>query len=256
MTAQSNRDNASTPKRLDAFLVEERRFPSRTRAQAAIRAGLVRVNGVAATAPSAIVRPDAWVEVDGDIHDYVSRGGVKLAAGLAAFAVAPKGAVALDLGASTGGFTEVLLRAGAARVYAVDVGTGQLHAKITADARVVNLAQTAAKDLSRHLVPDLLDIIVADVSFISLKKALPPALALARGGARLVALVKPQFELGRKALGKGGIVTAPAEDITAMLQSFAPWLDASGWRLDGIIASPILGGDGNEEHLLGATRGA
>lgn len=240
--------------RLDVFLVERGAFPSRTRAQAAIRAGLVRVDGVVVTAPAATASDLAAIEVLGDVHDYVSRGGLKLAAGLDAFAVDPSGAVCLDLGASTGGFTEALLRRGAARVYAIDVGVGQLHPRLAADCRVVSLEKTAARDLSSAHVPEAASVVVADVSFISLRKALPPALALAAPHARLVALVKPQFEMGRAALGKGGLVVASAEEVDAMLYDMRQFLDARGWSVDGIIESPIVGGDGNREHLLGATR--
>ena len=242
--------------RLDQALVERGLFPSRARAQGAIAAGLVKVGGRPALKPSQAIDPQAELQVVADAHDFVSRGGVKLAAALDAFSVDPAGLVCLDLGASTGGFTEALLRRGAARVFAVDVGHGQLHPRIAADARAVNLERTHAKDLGRALIPDAIDLIVADVSFISLKKALPPALALAAPGARLIALVKPQFEVGPAGLGKGGIVKdhaagqRVAEDIAGWLrrdQRFAPI---------GVIESPIAGGDGNREYLLGATRTA
>ena len=240
--------------RLDQFLVDAGYFPSRARAQAAIAAGLVRVAGAPALKPAQKIAAGADVAVAGDVHDFVSRGGVKLEAALRAMEIDPAGEVCLDLGASTGGFTEVLLRRGAAKVYAVDVGTGQLHEKIAADPRVTNLEQTHAKDLSPALIPEPVGIIVCDVSFISLKKALPPALALAAPGARLAALVKPQFEVGKEGLGKGGVVkeglaAGVAEDMKA-------WIESMGWRALGLIDSPIKGGDGNREFLLGATRKA
>lgn len=238
--------------RLDQYLVEQGLFESRARAQGAIKAGLVRVNGVAATKPSQTVGADANVEIDGDVHPYVSRGGLKLEAALKAMEIDPAGKVCLDLGASTGGFTDALLTRGAAKVYAVDVGTGQLHEKIATDPRVVNLEQTHAKDLSRALVPDPIDIIVCDVSFISLKKALPPALPLAGPGARLAALVKPQFEVGPAGIGKGGLVKEGLAEPAA--KDIAEWIEREGWNMIGLIDSPILGGDGNREFLLGAQK--
>lgn len=247
-------ESPSPKLRLDSALVARGAFPSRTRAQAAIRAGLVRVAGAAVTAPSAQVGPDDPILVDGDVHDYVSRGGVKLAAGLDAFGFSPEGRVCLDLGASTGGFTDVLLRRGATRVYAVDVGADQLHPSLAADPRVVRLEKTDARRLDPALIPEPIEAVVADVSFISLRKAAPPALALAADGAFLVALVKPQFELGRASLGKGGIVKAEQGEIDAMIDGLVRLLEDEGWRIVGRIESPIAGGDGNKEHLLGATR--
>ncbi|MEO0400228.1 MAG: TlyA family RNA methyltransferase [Pseudomonadota bacterium] len=238
---------------MDARLVETGAFPSRARAQAAVRAGLVRVDGAVVAKPSLSVATDAAIQVDGDVHPYVSRGGVKLAAALDAFEIDPKGLVALDLGASTGGFTDVLLRRNAAKVFAVDVGTDQIHVAIKSDRRVVNLEKTHAKDLSPALIADPIDLIVCDVSFISLRNALPPALALAAPGARLAVLVKPQFEVGPTGLGKGGLVkpglAAPAAD------AIRQWLAREcGWRVIDLIESPIEGGDGNAEFLLGAEK--
>jgi 23S rRNA (cytidine1920-2'-O)/16S rRNA (cytidine1409-2'-O)-methyltransferase len=239
--------------RLDAHLVAIRAFASRARAQSAIAAGLVRVDGVVARKPSLLIAESSAISVDGDVHDFVSRGGVKLAAALDAFAIDPSGLICLDLGASTGGFSDVLLRRGAAKVYAADVGRGQLHERIAADPRVVSLEKTHARDLSCALIPEPVDLIVCDVSFISLKKALPPALTLANRGARLVALVKPQFEVGASRLRKGGLVDA--SDAEAAARDIRDWMARrSGWRLIGLIESPIQGGDGNREFLLGATR--
>ncbi|MBB5518118.1 TlyA family RNA methyltransferase [Amphiplicatus metriothermophilus] len=248
------RVDSNQPRRLDLALVEAGHFESRVRAQAAIRAGLVRVGGVVATRPSSRVTPADRVEVAGDVHDYVSRGGVKLEAALGAFGISPAGEVCLDLGASTGGFTDALLRAGARRVYAVDVGTGQLHASLAGDRRVVNLEKTHAKDLTRALVPEPVGVLVCDLSFISIRKALAPALALAAPGARAAVLVKPQFELGPEKIGKGGRVKAAPAEIEAMLADIAAWFEERGWTVEGVVESPIAGGDGNREFLLGARK--
>ncbi|MGF1544228.1 MAG: TlyA family RNA methyltransferase [Parvularculaceae bacterium] len=242
-----------TAGRLDAALVARGFFASRAQAQAAIRAGRVRGDGDAATKPAARVGGGARVEVDGPAHPYVSRGGVKLAAALDAFAVDPAGAVCLDLGASTGGFTDVLLRRGARRVYAVDVGCGQLAPAIAADRRVVNLEKTHVRDVAES-APEPASVVVADLSFIGLRKALPPALACAAPGAALCVLVKPQFEMGPAAVGKGGIVKASDADYQALTDELSAFLEAAGWASLGVIESPIAGGDGNREFLLGARR--
>ena len=240
--------------RLDHYLVDQRFFDSRARAQAAIKAGLIKVDGVVAMKVAHKVPDGAEVLVSGDVHPFVSRGGVKLEAALRSLEINPAEKICLDLGASTGGFTDVLLRAGAAKVYSVDVGTGQLHEKIAADPRVINLERTHAKDLTRALVPDPIDVIVCDVSFISLKKALPPALALAAPGARLAALIKPQFEVGRARIGKGGIVKPGYDNSYGVAEDISNWLrDQLGWSPTGYIESPIEGGDGNKEFLIGAT---
>lgn len=244
----------NAPRRLDSLLVLRGFFASRTRAKAAIEAGLVRVAGKNVRAPSAAFAVDADIAVDGDVHDYVSRGGLKLAAALDAFAIDPADKVCLDLGASTGGFTQVLLRRGAARVYAVDVGAGQLHSSLHADPRVISHEKTHARTLTRALIPDPIEILVCDVSFISLKIALPPALTLCAPGARLVALVKPQFELGRSFVGKGGVVRARDDDIAGLIRSLSAMLEERGWSPIGDMLSPVKGGDGNEEHLIGAAR--
>jgi len=242
-------------RRLDQSLVERGAFASRARAQAAIKAGLVSVDGVIAVKASAPIAEDARVCVAGDVHDYVSRGALKLEGALGTFEIKPAGKICLDLGASTGGFTQVLLRAGAAKVYAVDVGSGQLHATIRSDPRVVNLEKTHAKDLAISLIPEPVDIIVCDVSFISLKKALPFAMALAAPGARLVALIKPQFEVGRSNIGKGGIVKPGYENSVGVAEDINAWIsEQQGWKSLGYMASPIEGGDGNKEFLIGATK--
>lgn len=241
--------------RLDLYLVGNGCFESRAQAQEAIRAGLVRIDGDVASKPSQTVGAGEKISVDGAAHPFVSRGGVKLDAALRTMEIDPAGKICLDLGASTGGFTDVLLRAGAAKVYAVDVGTGQLHEKIRNDLRVVALEQTHAKDLSSTLIPELVEIIVCDVSFISLKKALPPALTFAAPGARLVALIKPQFEVGRSRIGKGGIVKAGYANSYGVAEDICEWLAAQpGWKPTGYIDSPIAGADGNREFLIGAIR--
>jgi 23S rRNA (cytidine1920-2'-O)/16S rRNA (cytidine1409-2'-O)-methyltransferase len=238
--------------RLDQALVARGLAPSRARARILVAAGAVTVDGLRAVKPSQRVAEDAALALTGDPLPYVSRGALKLRHALEVFGLSPAGAVALDLGASTGGFTEVLLEAGAAEVWAVDVGHGQLAAKIAADPRVRSIEGLNARNLTAAHVPPL-DFVVADLSFISLTKALPPALALARPGAVLVALVKPQFEVGPERVGKGGIVrdAAAIADARALVRMF---LEGSGWRVMGETESPIAGGDGNAEFLIAARR--
>jgi len=240
-------------KRADLLLVERGHFDSRARARAAIDAGLVRADGRPVRKASEMVVADAAIEAQAP-HPYVSRGGVKLAAALDAFRIDPAGLTCLDLGASTGGFTQVLLGRGAARVYAVDVGRGQLHREVADDPRVVNLEGTDARDLGRALVPEPIDLLVADVSFISLRLVLPPVVPLLARGARLAALIKPQFEAGRAALAKGGIVKdeAARQAVCRAIETHAREL---GFTDAGLIASPIAGGDGNVEYLIGARLG-
>ncbi|MEM8986600.1 MAG: TlyA family RNA methyltransferase [Pseudomonadota bacterium] len=235
--------------RLDLHLVDKGVFESRARAQAAIKSGCVTVDGRIERKPSAAISSDMSIKAAAP-HPYVSRGGVKLAHALSHWNVDVANAVCLDLGASTGGFTEVLLMNGAAKVYAVDVGRGQLHEKLRGDARVISLEGVHAKDLSRDLAPDAVDVIVCDVSFISLRKALPQALVLAAPGAWLVALVKPQFEVGPGRIGKGGLVKGATDDVPVEI---GRWLeDEAGWSVIGVCDSPIVGGDGNREHLIAA----
>lgn len=198
--------------------------------------------------------PDGAAIVYEKPHPYVSRGALKLAAALDHFALSPEGLACIDLGASTGGFSEILLERGARKVYAVDVGHGQLHAKLAADPRVVPLEGVNARDLARAHIPEPADCIVADVSFISLKLVLASALKLTGDGAWLVALVKPQFEAGRDAVGKGGIVKNEKAQ-AKVLQGIADWLGTqSGWPVVGTMESPITGGDGNREFLLAARK--
>jgi len=240
--------------RLDKRLLELGLFDTRARAQAAIAAGGVTVDGAPARSASQSVSQAAVITARA-AHDWVGRGALKLVAALDLWPVVVEGRVVLDVGASTGGFTEVALSRGAARVYAVDVGRAQLHASLANDPRVVNLEGTDARSLDGALIPERPGLIVTDFSFISLAKALGPALALAGEGADLIALVKPQFEQGGPSLiGKGGIVTDP-EARQAALERVSAWLDDQGWRVRETAESPITGGDGNREWLLWAKRG-
>jgi len=242
--------------RLDRILVERGLAVTRSRAADLVRLGAVSVEGQPALKPGALVEPGASLIVDAHASPFVSRGGLKLAAALDAFGLDPKGRIALDIGASTGGFTEVLLARGAKLVFAVDVGRGQLHAKLREDQRVVALEGTDARSLDAEVIDGPIGAIVADVSFISLTKALPAALSLAAPGAWLVALVKPQFEAGRKAVGKGGIVRDAQARARAVAEVRA-FIDATpGWKVFAEMPSPIPGGSGNEEVLIGARHAA
>jgi len=240
--------------RLDLALVAAGLAPSRARAQALIAAGAVRVDGRPAARAAARVAPGAALAVEAAGPAWVSRAAEKLLHALEAFGLDPGGAVAIDLGASTGGFTEVLLSRGAAEVWAVDVGHGQLHPRLRADARVRSIEGLNARDIAAGQVPAP-DWIVADLSFVSLEKALAPALGLARHGATLVALVKPQFEVGPGRVGKGGIVRDPAAR-DAAVAAVAAFVDGAGWATLGTCESPIRGGDGNVEFLLAARKRA
>ena len=237
--------------RLDRALVARGLAPSRARAQALIAAGAVTVAGRPAGRPSASVTPETPIAVTADPCPWVSRAGLKLDHALGALGLAPRG-TALDLGASTGGFTEVLLARGAAHVHALEVGHGQLHPRLAADPRVTLHEGVNARAIPPGLVPPV-DWITADLSFIALAKALAPALALARPGAHLVALIKPQFEAGRAAVGKGGVVTDPAVH-RRVCDRVAAFLEDRGWRVLGLVASPVTGGDGNREFLVAAHR--
>lgn len=238
--------------RLDQALVGRGLVATRARARDLVRRGLVTVNGaVAQKAAMGVTTTDA-ISVPREAAAPVSRAGAKLAAALDGFAFDASGRIALDVGASTGGFTEVLLEAGAARVYAVDVGHSQLHPRLAADARVVSLEATDARSLSRALIPEPIEAIVADVSFVSLTLVLPAVLALAAPGAWLAVLVKPQFEVGRAAIGKGGIVRDPAAHADAIARVRSALEALPGWRIAGVVDSPITGGAGNREFLIGA----
>lgn len=239
--------------RADLLLVARGLFESRAKARAAIEAGGVTADGRAVAKASELIADDAEI-VAVAAHPWVGRGALKLVHALDLWGVAVAGRVVLDVGASTGGFTEVCLDRGAARVYAVDVGRGQLHPKVAADHRVVSLEATDARDLTTALIPEPPGLIVTDVSFISLAKALPAALALAGPAADLVALVKPQFEVGPERVGKGGLVADPAARTDA-LEGVCGFLEASGWTVLATADSPIEGGDGNREFLVWANRG-
>jgi 23S rRNA (cytidine1920-2'-O)/16S rRNA (cytidine1409-2'-O)-methyltransferase len=240
-------------RRLDQALVAAGFAVSRTRARTLVEAGVVLVDGQVAAKPGAEVAPGARLEVTGEPNPYVSRGALKLLHALEIFGLDPAGAVALDLGASTGGFSQVLLRAGAAEVWAVDVGHGQLAPALRDDPRLRLIEGLNARDLTAAHVPPP-DWIVADLSFVPLATALPPALALARPGAMLVALIKPQFEVGPGFVGKGGIVrdAGAIERARAGVRAF---LTGSDWKVVGETASPIAGGDGNAEFLIAARKG-
>lgn len=240
--------------RLDVAVVAAGLAPTRSRASDLIKRGFVLVDGAVVTKLNAGVRAGAVLSLAVDAPDFVSRGGEKLAAALDRFGFDVSGCVALDVGASTGGFTDVLVRRGARTVYAVDVGTGQLHERLRAEPRVVNLERTDGRALDRTRVPDAVDVIVTDVSFVSVTKVLAPALELAGPRAKLVILIKPQFEAGPENVGKGGIVASP-QAREAAVEAVRAWIsDAMSWRVVGICPSPIAGGDGNEEFLLGAER--
>jgi len=237
--------------RLDQLLVIAGHYATRSRAADAVRRGCVSVDGKKTLRASEIVDDGARIEIDDPAHQYVSRAALKLKAALAASGLSPQGRNALDLGASTGGFKQVLLEAGARHVWAVDVGHGQLDAKIVADPRVTKLEGVNA----RHLALATLDgirpqFVTADVSFISLKLALPPALMLAEPGAGGIFLVKPQFELGAQAIGRTGVVR-DSEAAFACAVELGQWLDAQlGWRKTHLIESPLAGGEGNREWLI------
>jgi 23S rRNA (cytidine1920-2'-O)/16S rRNA (cytidine1409-2'-O)-methyltransferase len=238
--------------RIDRLLVERGLFESRAKAQAAIEAGLVVADEAPVTKASLAFPPDVVLRAE-PAHPFVSRGGVKLAAALHHFGFDPAGQICLDVGASTGGFTDVLLARGAARIYAVDVGRDQLHRRLRERAEVVALESTNIRALdARRLAPPPAFVVV-DVSFISLKLVLPAALALAAAPARLVALIKPQFEAGRAQVKKG--IVRDARIHAAVCQDLAATVAALGWRVLGVIPSPILGRDGNCEFLLGAEHG-
>jgi 23S rRNA (cytidine1920-2'-O)/16S rRNA (cytidine1409-2'-O)-methyltransferase len=239
--------------RTDQLLVDRGLAESRAKAQALILAGLVFSGERKIDKAGQALAGDAPLEVRGKAHPWVSRGGVKLAHALEHFGWDVRGAVALDVGASTGGFTDVLLQMGAARVFAVDVGTNQLAWKLRQDPRVVVHEKTNARYLTDAVVTEPVDLIVCDASFISLAKVLDRALDFAKPGGRLIALVKPQFEAERGEIGKGGVVRD--ETVHARVcESAAAWVRSRGWSVDGMVESPITGPEGNVEFLLAAHR--
>ncbi|HEX4762075.1 MAG TPA: TlyA family RNA methyltransferase [Sphingomicrobium sp.] len=237
--------------RADQLVVSRGLAESRTRAQALIMAGAVFSGEKKLGKPGDMLAEDAPLEVRGKDHPWVSRGGIKLDHGLMHFGFDVAGAVALDVGSSTGGFTDVLLSRGAARVYAVDVGTNQLAWKLRQDPRVVVLEQTNARHLTSDEVPEPVDIVVCDASFIGLAKVLEAPLKFAKPGAKLIALVKPQFEAGRAEVGKGGVVRDAAVHERVCAEASA-WVETQGWTVFGVTESPITGPEGNVEFLLGA----
>ncbi len=239
--------------RLDQILVDRGLVESRSKAQALILAGLVFSGERKLEKAGQAFPEDIALEIRGKDHPWVSRGGIKLAHGLDHFGWDVRGAVALDVGSSTGGFTDVLLHNGAAKVFAIDVGTNQLAWKLRNDPRVIVHEQTNARYLTDEIVTEPVDIIVCDASFINLSKVLASALGLARTGGRLLALVKPQFEAERHEIGKGGVVRD--EQVRERIcESVANWLKSSGWDVIGLTTSPILGPEGNKEFLIAATR--
>jgi 23S rRNA (cytidine1920-2'-O)/16S rRNA (cytidine1409-2'-O)-methyltransferase len=235
------------------LLVSRGLVESRTRAQALIRAGAVFSGEKKLSKAGDMLAEEAPLEVRGRDHAWVSRGGIKLDHGLTHFGFEVAGSVALDVGSSTGGFTDVLLSRGVAKVYAVDVGTNQLAWKLRQDPRVVVHEQTNARNLDSSIVPEPVDIVVCDASFIGLAKVLEAPLRLARPGAKLVALIKPQFEAGREEVGKGGVVRDSAVHERVCAEA-AAWVQSQGWSVVGITESPITGPEGNVEFLLGATK--
>jgi 23S rRNA (cytidine1920-2'-O)/16S rRNA (cytidine1409-2'-O)-methyltransferase len=239
--------------RIDQLLVSRGLVERRTRAQALIMAGAVFSGERKIVKAGEMLAEDAPLEVRGKDHPWVSRGGIKLDHGLAHFGFDVSRAVALDVGSSTGGFTDVLLSRGTSKVYAVDVGTNQLAWKLRQDPRVVVLEQTNARYLTAEQVPEPVDFVVCDASFIGLSKVLEAPLKLAKPGAKLVALIKPQFEASREEVGKGGVVRDPAvhERVCAEVQA---WVESRGWAVLGIELSPITGPEGNVEFLLAAEK--
>jgi 23S rRNA (cytidine1920-2'-O)/16S rRNA (cytidine1409-2'-O)-methyltransferase len=239
--------------RADQLLVDRGLAESRAKAQALIMAGLVFSGERKIDKAAQPLLPEAPLEVRGKEHPWVSRGGIKLAYALEHFGWDVTGAVALDVGSSTGGFTDVLLQKGAARVFAVDVGTNQLAWKLRQDPRVVVHEQTNARYLTAEIVAEPIDIVVCDASFIGLAKVLDTAIDFAKPGGRLLALVKPQFEAERGEIGKGGVVRDPLvhERVCA---AAAEWVESRGWTVEGVVQSPITGPEGNVEFLLAARR--
>ncbi|WBO21125.1 TlyA family RNA methyltransferase [Sphingomonas abietis] len=239
--------------RADQLLADRGLAESRTRAQALILAGLVYSGDRKVDKAGQALPADAPLEVKGKDHPWVSRGGLKLDHALAEFGWDVTGLTAIDVGSSTGGFTDVMLTRGVAKVYAVDVGHGQLAWKLREDPRVVVLERTNARHLTRDQVPDTIDLVVCDASFIALAKVLPAALDLAREGARLAALIKPQFEAGKGEVGKGGVVRDPAVH-QRVCDDVVAWLGTIGWAVEGVTTSPIKGPEGNIEFLVTAMK--
>ncbi|MHA3840198.1 TlyA family RNA methyltransferase [Sphingomonas aestuarii] len=239
--------------RADQLLVDAGLAESRTRAQALIMAGLVFVGDRKVDKPGQQVAEDTQFDVRGRDHPWVSRGGIKLSHALDNFRIDVTGAVAIDVGSSTGGFTDVLLTNGAARVYAVDSGTNQLAWKLRQDERVIVHEQTSARILTPAHIPETIDMVVCDASFIALAKVLEVPLGFVREGGRLVALIKPQFEAGRDEVGKGGVVRDASVHVR-VTNDVTRWLEESGWTVEGVVPSPITGPEGNVEFLISAMK--
>ncbi|WP_091145019.1 TlyA family RNA methyltransferase [Novosphingobium sp. CF614] len=253
-TRPVEKSRAPAKARVDQLLVDRGLAESRTRAQALVLAGLVFSGETKLAKPGQSLKADAPLEVRGRDHPWVSRGGIKLAHAIEHFGLDPAGAVAMDIGSSTGGFTDVLLSKGAARVFAVDSGTNQLAWKLRQDPRVTVLEQTSARVLTPAMIDAPCGWVVCDASFIGLAKVLETPLRLAAPACRLVALIKPQFEVGRGEVGKGGVVRDPALHARVCGEVRA-WLEGQGWAIQGIVESPITGPEGNVEFLVSARRG-
>lgn len=247
------RAKPASKQRIDQLLVERGLAESRARAQALILAGLVYVGQAKVAKAGQAVPADAQIEVRGRDHPWVSRGGIKLAHAIDHFGLDPAGVIAMDIGSSTGGFTDVLLQKGAAHVFAVDSGTNQLAWKLRQDPRVTVLEQTSARILTPAHIDRPATWVVCDASFIALAKVLEVPLALAARPTRLVALIKPQFEVGRTEVGKGGVVRDPALHARVCAE-VRDWLESGGWTVEGIVESPITGPEGNVEFLINAFR--
>lgn len=240
-------------RRLDQLLADRGLAESRTRAQALVMAGLVFSGETKLDKPGQQLAEDAPLEVRGRDHPWVSRGGIKLAHAIDHFGLNPAGAVAMDIGSSTGGFTDVLLCKGAAHIFAVDSGTNQLAWKLRQDPRVTVLEQTSARVLTPELIDRPCDWVVCDASFIGLAKVLERPLALAAQGCRVVALIKPQFEVGRDEVGKKGVVSDPALH-ARVCEEVQAWIEGRGFTIQGLVQSPITGPEGNVEFLISASR--
>ncbi|TRD12290.1 TlyA family RNA methyltransferase [Erythrobacter insulae] len=257
---QSSKKSGKSPEkphkkmRVDHLLVERELVESRTRAQALIMAGVVFAGENKVEKPGQQIAADAPLEVRGRDHPWVSRGGIKLAHAIEHFGLDPAGAVAMDVGSSTGGFTDVLLTHGASHVFAVDSGTNQLAWKLRQDRRVTVYEQTSARILTPEQIDKPVSWVVCDASFISLAKVLERPLELAAPQCRLVALIKPQFEVARAEVGKGGVVRDPVLH-TRVCEEVREWLEGLGWDIEGIVTSPITGPQGNVEFLISAVRG-
>ena len=240
-------------RRLDQMLVDRGLVESRTRAQALVMAGLVFSGEQKLAKPGQQMAEDAPLDVRGRDHPWVSRGGIKLAHAIEHFGLDPSGVTAMDIGSSTGGFTDVLLQGGASHVFAVDSGTNQLAWKLRQDDRVTVLEQTSARILTREMIDRPVSWVVCDASFIGLAKVLERPLALVEGYARVIALIKPQFEVGREEVGKKGVVSDPALH-ARVCDEVREWIEGLGFAVQGIVESPITGPEGNVEFLISASR--